>query len=96
MPLSCQSHLDSDVVRDRGRRDDHLSVELLLEPLREDLHVEDAKEAEPPALAQGEAALHGHAHAPIVQSESLYRSLQFLRLALVKWVDPSKHHWLKN
>ena len=72
--------------------------------------MEDPKEAEPPALAEGETGLHvdtdtpGHTAvssvpdilSPVIESKFLYRSLQFSDLTLVERINSSKHHRLKR
>ena len=70
--------------------------------------MKDPKEAEPPALAEGETGLHvdtdtpGHTAvssvrdilSPVIESKFLYRSLQFSDLTLIERINSSEHHRL--
>src|ERR1035437_2575829 len=61
-----------DLVLDRGRRRDQLLAELTLEPLLDDLHVEQAEEAAAEAEAQSDGALGLEREAGIVEVQLLH------------------------
>ena len=67
-------------VRHRGRGDDDLGVELLAHPLLEDLHVQHAQEAEPPAAPHRQRRVQRHGDASVVQARPLDGALQFGQL----------------
>jgi hypothetical protein len=73
-----------DAVFDRRRRGDQLLAELALEPLLDDLHVEQAQEAAAEAEAERDRALGLEAEAGVVEVELLHRLAQdrVVRLAL--------------
>ena len=61
-----------DLVLDRRRRGDQLLAELALQPLLDDLHVEQAQEAAAEAEAEGDRALGLEAEAGVVEVELLH------------------------
>ena len=73
MPRPC---MQLDVVLDRRRRGDEVEVELALEPLLDDLHVEQAEEAAAEAEAERHRALRLEGEAGVVEVELLERLAQ--------------------
>ena len=82
-------------VLDRRGRGDQRQAELALEPLADDLHVEQTEEsaAEPKTECRARLRLVGHAR--VVQLELLERVAQVRELVAVDRVKPAEHHRLR-
>ena len=79
--------LELDVVLDRRRRGDEVEVELALEALLDDLHVEQAQEAAAEPEAQGHRALRLEGEAGVVEVELVERLAQQRVVLAVDRVD---------
>lgn len=64
---------------------------LLLQPLREDLQVQQATEPRSPPLAQRGTAVRPHSHTGVVEGELGHGRTQGLIVIGVSGEDPSKH-----
>ena len=84
-----------DAVLDRRRGRDEAEVELALEPLPHDLHVEETQEAasEPEAQRARRLGLVGDAR--IVQPQPLERLSEVRVVVAIDWVQPAEHHRLR-
>ena len=76
-----------DAVLDRRRRGDEVEVELALEPLLDDLHVEQAEEAAPEAEPEGDRALGLEGDRGVVEVELLERVAEERVVRAVERVD---------
>ncbi len=82
-----------DPVLDAWRGGDELQVELALEALLDDLHVEQAQEAAPEAEAERHARLRLVDEARVVEVEPLERVAQERVLVAAQRIDPGEHEW---
>src|SRR4051794_803284 len=83
-----------DVVLDRWRRGDEVEIELTLQALLDDLHVEEAKETASEPEAERDRALWRIGEARVVQMELLERVPQQRVILATDRVDPSEHEAL--
>ena len=81
-------------VADGGRGDEQLEVELALEPLLHDLHVEQAEEPAAEAEAQGGRGLGLVEERRVVQAQLLEGVAQLGVLVRIHRVEPGEHHGL--
>ena len=81
-------------VADAGGRGDDIQVELPLETLGDDLHVEQAQEAAAEAKAQRGTGLKLKGQGSVVQLQLFQRVLQVGVLGTVGGVDAAEHHGL--
>ena len=81
-------------VAHRGRGDQQLEVELALEPLLDDLHVQEAQEAAAEAEAERGRGLGLVEERRVVEPQLLERVAQLRVLVGVHRVEPGEHHRL--
>ena len=80
-----------DAVDDRGGGDDEVEVELALEPLLDDLEMQQTQEAAAEAEAQGDRALRLVLEARVVQAQLAEAVAQVLVLGGVGRVHAAEH-----
>ena len=85
-----------DVVDDAGQRGHQVQVELPLQTLLDDLHVEHTQKAAPEAEAKGHGALWLEGQAGVVQLQLFQRVPQVGVLAAVLGVDAAVYHGLRR
>ena len=91
MRLAAVQH---DLVAHRRRRRDQVQRVLALEPLLDDLGVQEAEEAAAEAEAEGGAGLGLVAERRVVEAQLLERGLQRAVLVGVDRVEPGEDHRL--
>ena len=80
------------LVDDAGRGGDQIEVELALQPLLNDLHVQKAQEAAAEAVAQGHGGLRLEGQGRVVQPQLLQRVAQSLVVRAVGGIDAAVDH----
>ena len=85
-----------DVVDDAGQRGHQVQVELPLQTLLDDLHVEHTQKAAPEAEAQGYGALRLEGQTGVVQLQLFQRVPQIRVLAAILGVDAAVYHGLRR
>ena len=83
-----------DLVLHAGRRRQQVELILPLQPLLDDLHVQQAEEATAEAEAERFGGLRLEDQRGIVQSQSLQRVAQLRILVAVHWVEAGENHRL--
>src|SRR5262249_36510011 len=83
-----------DLVLDGRRRRDQIQAKLTLEPLLDDLHVQQAEEAAPKAEAEGSRALRLVDEGSIITLQRLQRLLQLLAIVRVARKEAGEDHRL--
>ena len=81
-------------VLDRGSGGDQAEVELPLEALADDLHVEQSQEAAPEPEPERTGGLGGEGEARVVEAELVERLSQVAELVALDRVEPAEHHRL--
>ncbi len=81
-----------DLIDDGGQRGHELKIELPLEALLDDLHMQHAQEAAAEAEAEGDGALRLKAQGSVVELELFQRVAQIRVLGAVLGVDPAEDH----
>ena len=81
-----------DLIRDVGHGRDDIHVELAVEPLLYDLHVQQAEEAAPETESQGGRALGLEGQRRVVELQFLQRAPQVLEILGLDRIDPGEHH----
>ncbi len=84
--------LHDDLVDHVGRRRDQVQVELALEPLADDLHVQQAEEAAPETEAEGAGGLRLVRQRRVVQLQPLEGVAQVRVVVAVDGVEPGVDH----
>ena len=84
--------LHDDAVDDVRRGGDQLQVKLALQPLPDDLHVQQAEEAAPEAEPQGRRGLRFIDQRGVVQPQPVERLPQFRVVVTVHRVKAGEHH----
>ena len=85
-----------DLVDDRGRGGDQVEVELALQPLLDDLEVQEAEEAAAEAEAERGRGLHLVGEAGVVQPELADGGAQLLEVGGVDREQAAEHHRLRR
>ncbi len=85
-----------DAVDDRGRGRDQVEVELALQPLLDDLQVQQAEEAAAEAEAERGGGLHLVGEAGVVEAQLAHRGAQVLELGRVDREQAAEHHRLRR
>ena len=85
-----------DVVDDRGRGRDEVEVELALEPLLDDLEMQQAEEAAAEAEAERGGGLHLVGEAGVVEPQLAHRGAQVLEIGGVDGEQAAEHHRLRR
>jgi hypothetical protein len=88
------TRLQHDVVLDRRRRRDEVDPELALEPLLDDLHVEQAEEPAAEAEPERDGTLGLVCERGVVEMELLERLAQLRVVLAADRVDPGEHEAL--
>ena len=83
-----------DLVAHAGRGGDEVEVELALQALLNDLHVEQAEEAAAEAEAEGDGAFRLEEERGIVEAQFFERFAQLCVLVRVDGVEPGEDHGL--
>ena len=83
-----------DLVDDVRRRRDEVEIVLALQPLHDDLHVQQSKEAAPETEAERDGIFLRIAHGGIIQLELFQRVAQIAVLRAVRRIDAGEHHRL--
>ena len=81
-----------DLVDHRRRGRDQVEVELALQPLLDDLEVQQAEEAAAEAEAERRAGLHLVAEARVVEPKPAHGGAQILELRGIDREQPAEHH----
>ena len=88
--------VEIDVIDDAGRRGDELEIELALEPLGDDLQVQQPEEAAAEAEAQRRRALGLVGEARIVEAQARHRLAQVLELRGIDRKQAAEHDGLRR
>ena len=83
-------------IDDRGRRGDQVDIELALEPLADDLEMQQPEKAAAEAEAERGGGLHLIGEARIVETELGDRLAQILELAGIDREQAAEHHRLRR
>ena len=81
-----------DLVDDRGRGRDQVEIELALEPLLDDLEVQQAQKAAAEAEAERGRGLHLVAEARVVEPQPAHGGAQVLELRGIDRKQAAEHH----
>ena len=82
------------LVDDRGRGGDEVEVELALQPLLDDLEVQQAEEAAAEAEAERGRGLHLEGEAGVVEAQLAHGGAQVLEIGGVDREEAAEHHRL--
>ena len=85
-----------DLVDDRGRGGDQVEVELALEPLLDDLEMQQAEEAAAEAEAERGRGLHLVGEARVVEAQPAHRGAQILEIGGVGREEAAEHDRLRR
>ena len=85
-----------ELVDDRRRGRDQVEVELALQPLLDDLEVQQAEEAAAEAEAERGRGLHLVGEAGVVEAQLAHRGAQVLELGGVDREEAAEHHRLRR
>ena len=85
-----------DPVDDRGRGRDQVEVELALQPLLDDLEMQQPEEAAAEAEAERRRGLHLVGEARVVEPQPAHRRAQILEIGGVDGEQAAEHHRLRR
>src|SRR6185436_17102528 len=85
-----------DAIDDAWRRRDQVDVEFALEPLADDLEMEEPEKAAAEAEAERGRGLHLVGKARVIEAKLADRLAQILELARIDGEQAAKHDWLRR